>query len=69
MDGELRLVNGGTQFEGRLEVCLGDQWGTICDDFWKSNPLNAQVACRQLGFSNQGSYHFWKISQYSLFRA
>ena len=55
MDGDLRLVNGGTQFEGRLEVCLGDQWGTICDDYWKSNPLNAQVACRQLGFSNQST--------------
>ena len=55
MDGELRLINGGTQFEGRLEVCLGNQWGTICDDYWKSNSLNAQVACRQLGFSSQGT--------------
>ena len=56
MGGELRLVNGGTRFEGRLEVYLDNQWGTICDDYWKSNSFNAQVACRQLGFSGQGTW-------------
>ena len=53
-DGDLRLVNGANQYEGRVEVCLNNQWGTICDDFWKLNSLNAQVTCRQLGFSDQG---------------
>ena len=55
-DGDIRLVNmnGGHQYEGRVEVCLNDQWGTVCDDYWKSNPNNARVACRQLGFSDIG---------------
>ena len=53
--GDIRLVNGGTPYEGRIEVCVSNQWGTICDDYW-STPMyrNAQVACRQLGFSDEG---------------
>jgi hypothetical protein len=56
------LVNGGNQYEGRVEVCLNNEWGTICDDYWKSNPHNAQVACRQLGYSDIGEY---SLSGYS----
>ena len=53
-DGDIRLVDGGNQYEGRVEVCLNDQWGTVCDDYWKSNPHNANIACRQLGFLDIG---------------
>ena len=49
-NGDLRLVNGQTETEGRIEVCINDSYATICDNRW--DELDAIVACRQLGFSS-----------------
>ena len=46
----MRLVDGGSHNEGRVEVYYRDSWGTICDTTW--NQEAASVVCRQLGLPN-----------------
>lgn len=57
-DGQLRLAGGTASVEGRadgrVEICIGETWGTICDDMWSD--IDAQVACRSLGYSYMGKH-------------
>ena len=36
--------------EGRLEICMNNNFGTICDK--RFDTFDAEVACRQLGYSD-----------------
>ena len=48
VNGEMRLVGGSTDREGRVEVCMDGRWGTVCNN----NQEIAGAVCSQLGFSS-----------------
>ena len=61
MEEELRLANSTddefTQSrQGRLEICINNAWGTVCDSGNTFGPNDAMVACEQLvGFQRDGA--------------
>ena len=61
--GDIRL-EGGTSMQGRVEICNNNTWGTVCEDQWDTT--DAEVACRQLGFSVAGLKHLTPAPDCSL---
>ena len=57
--GELRLMGGANLLEGRVEICINNAWGTICDNRFRME--EAMVICRQLGHS-EGMLYSSKMS-------
>ena len=55
-------LQGGTATYGRVEICISNVWGTVCDGWWSTT--DAQVACRQLGYAVTGtvSWHLFAIA-------
>ena len=57
--GDVRLVGGSNEREGRVEVCSGSMWRTMCDYYYYWSNNFARVVCRQLGFEvDQGAGAF-----------
>ena len=46
----VRLVNGTSERNGRVELCWDNQWKAVCDDGW--DQAEAITVCRELGYIN-----------------
>ena len=62
--GQLRLVGGETEMEGRVEVCTSySRWGTVCNKQWTAS--HTKVVCRNLGYSDsEGIVFFMTVLYY-----
>ena len=59
-EGDVRLSEGTTTLQGRVEICINNTWSTICDDGW--GVTDARVVCRQLGLSVAGEKNYTIIA-------
>ena len=48
-DNAIRLMGGNSSNQGRLEVCVNNAWGSVCDSTGVFTSDEAKVVCRQLG--------------------
>ena len=64
IEGDVRLVDGVREYDGRIEVCYNGEWGVVCDNHM--NDSVAEVVCRQLGFSLHGMAAYYYITMHSV---
>ena len=49
-NGDIRITDGPSAREGRVEVCLNSQWSSVCADDILCDK-SASVLCKNLGYS------------------
>ena len=52
--GDIQLVDGSNPLEGRVEICINNAWGTVCNNRFSSS--DADVVCKNLGYNFTDSY-------------
>ena len=52
--GDVRLVNGLKETQGRVEVCAYGYWAIVCDGNW--NTAATRLVCKQLGLPTEGMH-------------
>ena len=53
-DGEMRLMGGTNEYQGRVEVCVNNAWGTVCSGTGSWSLTDAKVVCRSVGALTRG---------------
>ena len=53
---DVRLIDGDTPDEGRVEICRDGFWGSVCSNNWDER--DATVVCRQLGYDGCECFKF-----------
>ena len=43
-DGAFRLVRGNNALEGRVEICINNAWGTVCDNAFSSEDTKVALS-------------------------
>ncbi|KAL8594354.1 hypothetical protein ACOMHN_053271 [Nucella lapillus] len=49
----IQLAGGRNEREGRVEIRVGQRWGTVCDDDWDNSEV--KVVCNMLGYFQPGA--------------
>ena len=55
-DGDVRVMGGGSEWEGRVEICQNNNFLRVCDDLW--DEAEARVVCKQLNYFGPGLCHW-----------
>ena len=65
-DGQVRLFGGSTDYEGTVEICINNAWGTISDYGWGYE--EAQTVCNALGYTAPGmNTRVYLITKYHMY--
>ena len=62
-EGDIRLVGGSYNWEGRVEIYWSGTWGAISDSSWTA--AEANVVCRQLQHSVNGNFFVVLLTAHS----